>query len=309
MKVVIAEPISEKLTQLINANNKSWKMFDSEVSSKKEIIDRIKDAEIAVAYSVKFDKEVLDSCPSLKYLAIPAVGAGFYVDSEYAKSKGITVTYCPGYNCLAVAEMAVGLAINVMRKIQDNASSLKAGSWGYSPTKGSLLSNKEVLLVGYGNIGKTIHRLLSSWNVNVTYINSSSSSSDLDEGIAHADVVFVCCSLNEQTTGMITAKRIAMLKETSFLINVSRGAVVDEDALYDALNSGRIAGAGLDVYANEPLPGEPVPESVLRFVRLHNTVCLSHIAASSLESSLALGQMIYDNIESCIAGNPINIFK
>ncbi|MCA9323480.1 hypothetical protein KC992_00050 [Candidatus Saccharibacteria bacterium] len=309
MKVVIAEPISKKLTELIEKNGEEWTVFDSEIANRDEFLERMKDAEIASAYSVKFDKEVLDNCPKLRYLAIPAVGAGSYVDREYAESKGITVTYCPGYNSAAVAEMAIGLAIDVMRKISSISRELQNGIWDYSPAKGMLLSGKKILLVGYGNIGKTIERLLGSWDVGVKHINSKSNEEELNEGIKAADVVFVCCSLNEKTQGLINAARISSMKKTAVLINVSRGAVVDEDALYAALSEKKILGAGLDVYSNEPLPGESLPENIRRFVELENTVCLTHIAASSLESGEVLGQMIYDNIKSCIDGNPINIFN
>ncbi len=308
MNVVIAEPISSRLNQLIAENGNDWTVYDSELGSENELIERIKDAEVACSYSVKFSKSVLDSCSKLRYLVIPAVGAGAYVDMEAAASRGITVMYCPGYNKVAVAEMAIGLTLDVMRQISYLANDLKNGHWEFSPRKGHLLTGKNILLVGYGNIGKNIEKLLQGWDTTVTSINSTSSSDELENGLKAADVVYVCCALNAQTEGLLSAERLKMLKPSAVLINVSRGAVLDEDALYDLLLTKTIAGAGLDVYQNEPQPSEAIPQNIQRFIDLDNTVCLSHIAASSLESSEMLGQMIYDNIESAVNGEPINIF-
>jgi phosphoglycerate dehydrogenase-like enzyme len=309
MKVVIAEPISPRLNQLIIDNRRDWTVYDTELSSENELIERIKDADIASSYSVKFSKKVLDSCPKLRYLAIPAVGAGAYVDTTEAARRGITVMYCPGYNKVAVAEMAIGLTLDVMRQISNLANDLKSGHWEFSPQKGSLLSGKRVLLVGYGNIGKNIEKLLQGWDTVVTPINSKSSDDELEDGLKSADVVYVCCALNPKTEGLLTAQRLKMLKPSAVLVNVSRGAVLDEDALYDLLITKTIAGAGLDVYQNEPQPSETVPANIQRFIDLDNTVCLSHIAASSIESSEMLGQMIYESIESALSGKPINIFN
>lgn len=309
MKVVIAEPIADKLNRLISESNNGWLVYTDGPQSKQEFIDRIKDAEVATAYTMKFDEEVLAHCSKLKYLAIPAVGAGSYVDMDAAKRHGVTVMNCPGYNSNAVAEMAIGLAIDVYRGISLLNSKLKQGYWEHKPTNGHLLSGKHVAIIGYGNVGKTIHRLLKEWCLGFETINSTSSCQEIDKALQVSDVVFLCCQQNSFTEGMISAKRLSMMNSNSILINVSRGAIVDEDALYEKLKNGEIAGAGLDVFAEEPGIEESMPESILRFTRLENVICTSHIAGSSVETREVLGQMIYDNIESCISGNPINVFK
>ncbi len=309
MKVVIAEPIADKLDSLIINSGKQWTAYSEELKTKQELIERIKDAEVATAYSIKFDEEVLSQCPKLKYLAIPAVGAESYVDMNIARSRGITVMNCPGYNSLAVAEMAIGLALDVLRGISSRNRLMSEGNWEHNPTNGRLLSGKRVALIGYGNIGKTIQRLLNEWCPAFVVINSSSSAEDIDSALGVSDIVFICCSLNDNTRGMISKNRLPMMKKSAVLINVARGAIVDGDSLYENLLNGNLAGAALDVFSDEPQRGDAMPESVMRFTRLNNVVCTSHIAGSSLETRDILGQMIYDNIESCILGKPINTYK
>ena len=309
MKVVIAEPVADRLKELIIQENKDWVFYDEGPKNREDFIERIKDADVVSAYSLFFDDELLSQCPNLKYLAIPAVGAGSYVDMDSASHRGITVMNCPGYNCIAVAEMAIGLAIDVLREISMLNSKMKQGYWEHNPTGGSLLSGKRIGLVGYGNVGKTIHRLLKDWCSGFEIVNSTSSNDDIDNAMKASDVIFLCCPLNDKTAGMINAERMDMMKSTAVLINVARGAVVDEGAFYEKLLKKQIQGAGIDVFCEEPAYGEPVNESILRFTRLENVVCTSHVAGSSAETRKVLGQMIFDNIESCIVGNPINIFK
>ncbi len=309
MKVVIAEPIAEKLSDLISDNNKDWVVFADGPKSKQEFIDRIKDAEVATAYTMKFDEEILAQCSKLKYLAIPAVGAGSYVDMDAAIRHGVTVMNCPGYNSKAVAEMAIGMALDVYRNISVLNIKMKQGYWEHKPTNGRLLNGKHIAIVGYGNVGKTIHKLLKEWCSGFNAINSASSSDEIDKALQVSDVVFLCCQQNSFTEGMINAKRLAMMKNNAILINVARGAIVDEDALYEKLKYGEIAGAGLDVFVEEPGVGDVMPENILRFTRLEKVICTSHVAGSSIETREVLGQMIYDNIESCILGSPINVFN
>jgi len=309
MKVVIAEPIAEKLSDLISDNNKDWVVFADGPKSKQEFIDRIKDAEVATAYTMKFDEEILAQCSKLKYLAIPAVGAGSYVDMDAAKRHGVIVMNCPGYNSKAVAEMAIGMALDVYRNISVLNTKMKQGYWEHKPTNGRLLSGKHIAIIGYGNVGKTIHKLLKEWCSGFNTINSASSSDAIDKALQVSDVVFLCCQQNSFTEGMINAKRLAMMKNNAILINVSRGAIVDEDALYEKLKYGEIAGAGLDVFVEEPGVVDVMPENILRFTRLENVICTSHVAGSSVETREVLGQMIYDNIESCILGSPVNVFN
>jgi lactate dehydrogenase-like 2-hydroxyacid dehydrogenase len=194
MKIVIAEPIADKLNDLISENNKDWIAYSDGPKDKKEFIERIKDADVATAYTMKFDDEILSQCPNLKYLAIPAVGAGSYVDMEVAEQYGVTVMNCPGYNSRAVAEMAIGLALDVFREISSMNEKMKDGFWEHNPLNGQLLSGKHIALIGYGNVGRTIHLLLKEWCSEFEIVNSISEEKDIDKSLQKSDVVFFVLS-------------------------------------------------------------------------------------------------------------------
>jgi phosphoglycerate dehydrogenase-like enzyme len=309
MKIVIAEPISTTLNELISQYGKDWIVFDDRPADKAEFIARIGDAEAASSYSVHYDDEVFTACPNLKYVAIPAVGASFFVDMEAAKRHGVTVMNCPGYNAQAVAELAVGLLLDVMRQITRQHQVIQEGEWSVEPPATHLLGGKNIGLVGYGNVGKTIERLLSGWNVKVTYINSESTADDADLLVKDADCIIVCCPITEQTRDLIDERRIVLMKPEAVVVNVGRGGVINEDALYESLVAGKIAGAGLDVFDAEPDNSFAAPERITRLAKLPNVVCTPHMAGTSEESRVVLGKMIYENLESCVGDKPLNVYN
>ncbi len=308
-KVVIAEQYSDELNRLIKENGKDWQTFAVAAENKQEFIERIGEAVVASGYSFVFDEEVFAACPDLKYLAIAAVGAEAYVDMKAAEKYGVTVMNCPGYNSRAVAEAAIGFMIALLRNMKAIDANMADGEWDVDPAPAFQLRNKRIALIEYGNIGKTIEKLLSGWENEFVPINSQSSDKDIDAAVSSADIVVLCCPLNDKTRGIISAKRLASMKRSALLINVARGAVVDEDALYEALRTQAIAGAGLDVFMNEPGSSGSVPENIKRFTTFPHVICNSHVAGSSEESRVRLGTMIYENIESAPSGQPINIYK
>ncbi len=308
MKIVIAEPIADKLNQLIAEKQKDWQIYTDKPTNKHDYIKRLKGAEAATAYSLRFDEEVLAACPELKYLAIPAVGAGFFVDMSAAKKHNVTVMNCPGYNSTAVAELAIALAISINRNILQEHLDIREGKWNLDPLKGHLLRGRHIGLIGYGNIGRTIESMLKAWDSTFDYVNSTSSSEEVDSLMASADVVFICCALTPATEGLVSARRIGLMKSEAVLVNVSRAAVLDEDALYEAVKNNRIAGAGLDVFKDEPEFSRKVPEGIRRFAELPNVICTPHLAGTAFETQLTLGQMIFDDLESAERGKPINIY-
>lgn len=308
MKVVIAEPISDALNKLITENKKPWVVYNDRPTSTQELIERLKDAEGASSYSVRFSREVLEACPTLKFVAIPAVGASFFIDMEAAKEFGVTVMNCPGYNSQAVAELSVGLMLDVYRHISAETTKLQQGSWSLELPVGRQLSGKTVGLVGYGNVGTTIERLLDAWGVSVMHVNSSSTTDEVDDLVSRSDVVVVCCPITDATRDLIDARRIGLMKQTAVLINVGRGGVVNEAALYDALKDGRISGAGLDVFEQEPEQAEDDMTVVQKFASLPNVVCTPHLAGTTEEAREVLGVMIYDSLVSCENGTPKNVY-
>ena len=309
MKVVIAEPVSNKLMELIQEHQPDWIVYETAPKDKAELIRRLQGAIASSSYSMKYDKEIFEACPDLKYLAIPAVGASFFVDMDDAAEYGVTVMSTPGYNSYAVAEMAIGMAIAVLRMVPLLQSDLRSGIWDESSRGQSMLmGGKKIGIVGNGNVSKALQKLLSSWSVEVSHTDSSSTPDEVDSLVSDSDVVFLCCPLTEKTKGLISADRIKMMKNTAVIVNVARGAVVDEDALYAALKDKKILGAGLDVFIEEPEYGSDLPGSIKRFVDLDNVVVTPHLAGSSMESRVTLGQMIYDDLVSCVSGSPINVY-
>jgi phosphoglycerate dehydrogenase-like enzyme len=308
MKIVIAEPISDRLNELVRVNNKDWKIYDDRPESTKAFVERIKDADVASSYSVRYSREVFEACPRLKYVAIPAVGASFFVDMEAAQEHGVTVMNCPGYNAQAVAELTVGLSIDVLRHISAETMKLQKGLWSLELPVGRQLSGKSIGLVGYGNVGKAIERLLSTWDVNVRHINSQSNATEVDLLVEPSDVLIICCPITDKTRDLIDGKRINRMKENAIIINVGRGGVVNEDALYIALSSGKIAGAGLDVFVDEPDQAGDSIETVKRFASLPNVVCTPHLAGTTEEARGILGEMIFAILDSCENGAPTNVY-
>lgn len=272
-----------------------------------ELIERVKDAEIITANYVDIPASVIDACPNLKYIVVPSVGVE-WVDLAYARSKNIAVLNCPTHNSSAVAEHAIGLFFAVQRKYLQSAKQVSDGVWDSRGLTGGELEGKEVVIIGYGNIGKRIEKKLSGFEVTCNHINSKTLSNETDELIANADVIFSCIPQNDETTNFVNAERIASMKPSATFINVGRGATVDEDALFDALKNNKIAGAGLDVFKNEPLVGD-VPENIVRFAILDNVLAVGHIGYNTRETAIRLNNEMIADFESCLANNPINVIN
>ena len=307
MNIVIAEPINSAFKKLIGARHPDWSIYDDSPKDKQELIERLRDAEAASSYSVKYDREIFQACKKLKYLAIPAVGSNFFVDMEAAKEYGVTVMNCPGYNAQAVAELAIGMAISVARKVPSQQHELASGLW-HGASHGFQISGKKIGIIGNGNVSKRIQALLSCWDVEISVIDSTSTAEEVDALFVQNQIIYVCCPLTEGTKGLVSADRINMMSQSTILVNVGRGAVVDERALYVALKDKKIYGAGLDVFVDEPEYGNEVSAVVKEFYDLGNTLVTPHVAGNSFEASEKLAEMIYENLMSCEAGSPINIY-
>ncbi len=308
MNIVIAEPISDRLNELVRVKDKNWKIYDDRPESTEIFIERIKDAEGASSYSVRYSREVLEACPKLKYVAIPAVGASFFIDMDAARERGITVMNCPGYNARAVAELAVGFMIDLVRFVAPEHAKIASGAWNFALPAGHLLQGKTIGLMGYGNVGKTIERLLKCWDMTVQHIDSSSRTEEIDDLMKVSDIVVVCCPLTDATRNLVDGRRIALMKQGAVIINVGRGGVINEDALYEALQNGHIAGAALDVFEHEPVENTDLMDSIQRFTELPNVICTPHLAGTSEESRITLGEMIFESLESCENGSPRHVY-
>ena len=293
MKVFLNEPIHKDAYQLLNDN------FD--------IIDDlsyIQDADIIITRNLQLDKNILNKCHSLKLIAVH--GSGYDdVDVEYAKSHHIHLMNTPGENALSVAELNVALMLELSRKIYSLNKDKKDGLIKeVAPIQymGNEISYKTAGFIGYGHIAKkTIEILKYGFHMNtlvyspdLTYEQASRDgiqyTEDIKDIFRSSDFIFICCSLNEETYHMINKEHFDLMKPTSYLINTSRGAIINEDSLYDALINKTFAGAGLDVIENEPVDNHhPI-------ITLNNVIYTSHMGASTDDALKRVGLCMVEGI-------------
>jgi lactate dehydrogenase-like 2-hydroxyacid dehydrogenase len=305
MKIVFPDRID-----LDDASEQAFKsmgvqMHDDTPSDEATIIERVRDAEIITANFIDITKDIIDATPSLQYIISPAVGYE-WIDYAHAASKGIKVLNCPTQNAEAVAEHAVALMLAVAHRLTEAQFDLQQGNWSQQQLMGVELSHKKLGLVGYGKIGKLIEKKVAGLDMQVQYVNSSSSSDEIDALLQQSDIVCLCLSLNESSKGIIDKRRLGLLKKEAILVNVARGALVDQEALLDLLKNRSIRGAGLDVFLNESFTGN-APDSIVEIAKLSNVVATPHLAYNTEETMQRLGEELLANIESCLEDKPINI--
>lgn len=299
-KINISDDYKNKIRQL------GAEVFD-DLPDTDELKNRIKDAEIITASYVDITPDVIDSAPNLKYIVVPAVGYE-WVDTEYAASKGITTLNCPTFNSQAVAEHAISLLMAVNRNIIVGVDELRAGEWNPQTLIGYELDGKKLGLIGYGNVGTRIEKIAVSLGLSVSYVNSKSTADEVDALISNSDFVIICAPLNDGTRNLVDERRLNLLKPTVVLVNVGRGAVVDQNALIELLKNKKIRGAGLDVFDGEPLTGVP-SDTIVELAKLPNVVATPHIAYNTEEINDKQGAEILANLQSCLEGKPVNIVK
>jgi phosphoglycerate dehydrogenase-like enzyme len=230
-----------------------------------DLVARLADAQVVVLNRerTRFDAAVIDALPALE-LIVQTGGVGPNVDVAAASARGVAVAAAPGLpdSIDGVAELALGLLLSLARRIPAHDRDVRAGRWEVAPT--IMLGGGTMGIVGLGRLGRSLAWLGQALRMRVIAAGptltperaaeSNVEYATLDEVCATADAVFVCTRLSERTRGLVTRRHIAAMKPTAYLINVARGPIVDEAALVEALQGGRIAGAGLDVYGREPLP-------------------------------------------------------
>lgn len=231
-----------------------------------------------------------------KLLGLVRYGAGVdMIPVAEASKHGIAVTNAPNANANSVAEYAIGQMLNLARKLPEANQMLRSAGWPAARAlapHGVDLRGKTVAVIGMGNIGSLIaHKCHAGFDMTVLAVRRSPPSgrnafshTTLDDALARADVVILSCSLSEETRGLIDSRRLSLMKPAAWLINVSRGPIVDENALAEALRAGRLGGAALDVFAEEPLPGD----SALR--ALPNVILSPHMAGITRESLDRIGE-------------------
>ena len=302
MKILICDNLNQQVYKELETIGDCVDISKSN-SRDKDLANHIKDCEIVVIRSAtKLTKEVLDKAEQLKIIARCGVGID-NVDLDFAKSKNIFVTNSPSANLISVVELTVALIISVSRKLSLADSHLKKGEWNRTQFLGNELYGKTLGIVGFGKAGRLVAERMKSFGMSIVFYdpyvtdwNGSEESIKLDDLLRTADVVSIHVIKTKDTENLISKDMLDLLKPSSVIINTSRGGVLDEDYLFELLESEKIFGAGLDVYSNEP------PKNVDRYNGL-NLVTTPHIGASTNEAQLKAGLETIENIKKILAGD------
>lgn len=302
MKILICDNLNQQVYKELETIGDCLDISKS-ASKEEDLVYHIKDCEIVVIRSAtKLTKEVLDKAEQLKIIARCGVGVD-NVDLDFAKSKNILVTNSPSANLISVVELTVALIISASRKLSLADSNLKKGEWNRSEFLGYELYGKTLGIVGFGKAGRLVAERMKSFGMSIVFYdpyvtdwNGSEESMELDDLLRTADVVSIHVIKTKVTENLISKDMLNLLKPSSIIVNTSRGGVLDEDYLFELLESEKIFGAGLDVYSNEP------PENVDRYNGL-NLVTTPHIGASTNEAQLKAGLETVENIKKILAGD------
>lgn len=318
MKIVVLDGYTE------NPGDLSWEgleklgeltVYDrTPVDDNREIIRRIGDAQAVYTNKTPLDREVFDACPSIQFVCLLATGYNV-VDVACAREKGIPVCNVPAYGSDAVSQFAIALLLEICHHIGHHNQSVHKGDWErcqdwcYWDYPLIELEGKTMGIIGFGRIGQTTGKIAKALGMEIlAYDNfpndpglSIASYVTLDELLARSDVIAVHCPLFPETQGIINKDTIAKMKDGVILINNSRGPLVVEQDLADALNSGKVAAAGLDVVSTEPIQGNNP------LLSAQNCIITPHISWAPRESRQRIMDCSVSNVKAFLTGSPINV--
>lgn len=278
---------------------------DDHAFSRDELAEAMADCDVLVpTVSDRIDADLLKGAPDrLKMIA--NFGAGVdHIDLAAAQARRITVTNTPGVFTEDTADMTLALILSVPRRLNEGEKLVRSGAWnGWRPSGmlGHRVGGKTLGIIGFGRIGEAVARRARAFGLNILYNKRRrlppmleeelgvTYEPDLDRLVARSDIVSLHAPLTEETRGLIDAGRLSAMKRNAYLINTSRGELVDENALIEALETGRIGGAGLDVYTHEPAVDG-------RLLALDNVVLLPHLGSATFEGREASGERVIANI-------------
>ena len=304
----LPELVETRLMELFNTKLS----IDDKPFSKKQLIDAVKEADILVpTVTDKIDTGVLEAS-SGKLKLIANFGNGIdHINIETAQKKNIIVTNTPGVLTEDTADMVMGLLLAVPRKVIAGENLIRSGKWeGWSPTHmmGSRIWGKRLGIIGMGSIGQAVARRAIGFGLNIHYHNrnrlpdvieeshQATFWEDLDQMLPKMDIISVNCPSTPETYHLLSRERLSSLQTHAYIINTSRGKVINEEALAELLSEGKIAGAGLDVFEREPsvskvLLGAP------------NTVLLPHMGSATVEARIEMGEKVIVNIQTLLNGH------
>jgi glycerate dehydrogenase len=319
MKIVILDGYTA------NPGDLSWSALEElgevscyERTTPDQVLERIGDAEAVITNKVPFAADRLQQLPRLKYIGVTATGFNI-IDVEAAREQGITVTNIPAYSTASVAQLTFALLLEMTQQVGRHAAATAAGKWAAAPdfcfreTPLLELEGMTLGLIGFGQIARRVTRIARAFGMQIVVTtrnpdkymgnltNAQTQFVELEELLKTSDVVSLHCPLTAETERLLNAERLDMMKSTALLINTSRGAMIDESALADALNAGRLAGAGLDVLSDEP----PAADNPLLSAR--NCFVTPHIAWATKAARKRLLEVTAANLKAFVRGKPLNI--
>lgn len=280
-----------------------------------DVVLRAKDADAVLVNKVKITREVMDALPRLRYVGVLATGYNV-VDIKAAHEHGITVTNVPAYSTMSVAQMVFAHLLNVTNSVAQYTDEVKTGRWSkcedfcFYNVPLTELDGRTMGIVGLGNIGMAVAKMAQAFGMQVLAISSKPAetlealgickANSYEELFTGADVLSLHCPLTEDTMHLVNAERLALMKPMAILINTGRGPLVDEQALADALNQGRIRAAGVDVLTEEP------PHKDNPLIGAKNCSITPHIAWATAEARERLLAIAIENVKAFAEGKPHN---
>lgn len=318
MKIVVLDGFTE------NPGDLSWgalgalgelMVYDrTSLTNENEAMERIADAEIVFTNKTPITRRIIDACPSIGFIGLLATGYNV-VDVEYAKEKGIPVANVPTYGTAAVGQFAIALLLEICHHIGSHSDSVHAGDWErssdwcYWNTPLIELDGKTMGIIGFGRIGQRTGTIAKAMGMKVLAYDKLQNDAgrviaeyvDLDTLLASSDVIALHCPLFPSTQGIINKTTIAQMKDGVIILNNSRGPLIVEQDLADALNSGKVAGAGLDVVSSEPIRGDNP------LLQAKNCIITPHISWAPKESRQRIMDCAVENVKAYLAGEPINV--
>lgn len=318
MKIVILDGYTE------NPGDLSWNELEklgeltvydrTDKTSAGEIISRIGDAEVVVTNKTPITREVFDACPGIRLIAVLATGYDV-IDCACARERGVCVSNVPAYGSASVSQFSIALLLEVCHHIGHHSQSVRQGRWESNPDWCYWdyplieLSGKTMGIIGFGRIGQMEGRIARALGMRILAYDIYPSDAgreigdyvDMDTLLASADVISLHCNLTPENEGMINRENISKMKDGAILINNARGQLVNEQDLADALNSGKLAAAGLDVVSTEPIRADNP------LLKAKNCLITPHISWAPKESRQRIMDCTVENVRAYLAGSPVNV--
>lgn len=311
MKIVILEG------NAVNPGDLSWDTFQDFGSvtvyprtTPEEAVQRIGDAEIIFINKFPVTAALLDACPSVKLICVLATGYNV-VDCQVAKERGVTVCNVPAYGTDAVAQFTISLLLELCHRIGHHDKAVHQGRWAENPdfcfwdTPQMELAGKTLGIIGYGRIGQAVASIAKALGMRIlAYTRTPKAGAeyvDLDTLLAKSDVISLHCPLTADNAQLMNAARLAQMKDGAILLNTARGGLVDEQALTDALKSGKLRGAAVDVVSCEPICRDNP------LLSAPNCIITPHMAWAPIESRQRIIDCTYRSICGFLNGQPVNV--